>query len=59
MTDFINPKETSGSQGLLPISEIRNNVVILKNGALRSIIEVKGINLTLLPNGEQESMVYS
>ncbi len=59
MAKMVNIKETFGSQSLLPISEIRNNVVILKNGSLRSLIEVKGINLTLLPNGEQESMIYS
>lgn len=59
MENVVNQKETFGSQKLLPISEIRNNVVILKNGALRSVLEVKGINLTLLSVGEQESMVYS
>ena len=59
MANTLNTNDTFGSQSLLPISEIRNNVVILKNGALRSIIEVKGINLTLLPDEEQESAVYS
>lgn len=59
MANAINPNETFGSQKLLPISEIRNNVIILKNGSLRSIIEIKGINLTLLPIGEQEAMIYS
>jgi type IV secretory pathway VirB4 component len=59
MANTINPNETFGSQKLLPISEIRNNVIILKNGSLRSVIEIKGINLTLLPVGEQEAMIYS
>ena len=59
MVNVINTKDTFGSQSLLPVSEVRNNVVVLKNGSLRSLIEVKGINLTLLPSGEQESMIYS
>jgi len=59
MPKTINVQETFGSQSLLPISEIRNNIIILKNGSLRSLIEVKGINLMLMPQEEQESTIYS
>ena len=59
MEHKIETKETYSSQSLLPISEIRNNVVILKNGGLRSLIEIKGINISLLPQEEQESIIYS
>ena len=59
MAQNINPKDTLGTQSLLPISEIRNNVVILKNSSLRSIIEVKGINLLLMSSEDQEAIIYS
>jgi len=59
MPKTLNVQETFGSQSLLPISEIRNNIIILKNGALRSLIEIKGVNLMLMPQEEQESIIYS
>ncbi|MFA5230132.1 MAG: hypothetical protein WC422_01640 [Candidatus Paceibacterota bacterium] len=44
---------------MVPINEIRNNVVVLKNSALRSIIEVDGINMDLLENEAQENLLNS
>jgi hypothetical protein len=55
-SDVINNKST---QYLVPINEIRNNVVVLKNSALRSIIEVDGINMDLLENEAQENLLNS
>jgi len=40
-------KETFSSQNLIPIQEIKKGIIILKNGSLRSVLEVKGINLDL------------
>jgi hypothetical protein len=49
--------KNSSTQNLMPINEIRNNTIILKNGALRSIIEVDGINIDLLSNEDQENIL--
>jgi hypothetical protein len=48
-------KNTSSTQNLMPINEIRNNTIILKNGALRSVIEVDGINIDLMSAEDQEN----
>ncbi len=50
-----NTTNNSSTQNLMPINEIRNNTVILKNGSLRSIIEVDGINIDLMSNEDQEN----
>ncbi len=47
----------SSTQNLMPINEIRNNTIILKNGSLRSIIEVDGINIDLMANEDQENIL--
>ncbi|MDD4122829.1 MAG: hypothetical protein PHO23_00980 [Candidatus Pacebacteria bacterium] len=39
--------EINSSQVLIPINEIRNGCVILKNGTLLSVIKVNGINIDL------------
>jgi|GEM_PF-2643180 len=53
-SNIVNNKST---QYLVPINEIRNNVVVLKNSALRSIVEVDGINMDLLDNEAQENLL--
>ncbi|HPC30891.1 MAG TPA: hypothetical protein PK119_00275 [Candidatus Paceibacterota bacterium] len=45
-------KETFSSQNLIPIQEIKKGIIILKNGSLRSVLEVKGINLDLKSSEE-------
>jgi len=56
----MNKKENvqnSSTQYLMPINEIRNNTIVLKNSALRSIIEVDGINIDLMSPEDQENML--
>jgi hypothetical protein len=43
-----NKKEINSSQTLIPINEIRDNCVILKNGTMLSVIKVNGVNIDLL-----------
>jgi len=50
-------KNNSSTQNLMPINEIRNNTIILKNSSLRSIIEVDGINIDLMANEDQENVL--
>jgi len=50
-------KESFSSQSLLSIHQIRKGVIILKNGALRSVLAVSGINLDLKSEHEQSSIL--
>ncbi len=43
----------------LPIAEIRDDTVILKNGGMRAIIETSAINFNLKSEEEQNSIIYS
>ncbi len=53
------PKETSSSQSLISLQQIKKGVVILKNGSLRSVLEVSGINFDLKSEEEQSSVLMS
>lgn len=52
-------KEALSSQSLISLSQIKRGVIILKNGALRSVLEVSGINLDLKSEDEQNSILTS
>mgnify|MGYP001150797352 FL=1 len=52
-------KEAFSSQSLISIKSVRKGVIILKNGSLRSILNVSGINIALKSNEEQESIIVS
>jgi len=53
------PKETSSSQSLISLQQIRKGVIILKSGSLRSVLEVSGINFDLKSEEEQSSVLMS
>ena len=53
------PKETFSSQSLISLQQIRKGVIILKNGSLRSVLEVSGINFDLKSEEEQSSVLMS
>ena len=46
------------SQKYLTISEIRDNVVIMKNGSLRGVLMVSSINFALKSIEEQDAIIY-
>lgn len=50
-------KESQPTQQFVEIEEIRNGVAILKNGALRRILMVSGINLELKSEEEQNVVI--
>ena len=56
-----NSKKTKGSstQSMLPIGEIRNNCVVLKNGGIRGIVKVSTINLNLKSEEEQNATIIA
>ena len=53
------PKESLSSQSLISLQEIRRGVIILKNGSVRSVLEISGINLNLKSEDEQSSILTS
>src|SRR3989344_4010908 len=48
---------TISTQRYLPIAEIRNDTVILKNGGLRAILHVEATNFNLKSEVEQEAII--
>ncbi len=44
------------TETMLPISEIRNDTIIMKDGGLRCILKINGINLDL-KNGDEQQIV--
>lgn len=52
-----NPK--AATQLHLRIAEIRDNVVVLKNGGLRGVIKVSSMNFNLKSEAEQNAIIYS
>ena len=48
------PDNLFNTETMLPISEIKNGIVILKDGWLRSIIKVEWLNLDLKNYDEQQ-----
>ncbi|MFH0776678.1 MAG: hypothetical protein V1936_03655 [Patescibacteria group bacterium] len=53
-------KDPAGSTQLyLRIAEIHDDVVVLKNGGLRAVLEVDSVNVSLKSEDEQNSLAYS
>ncbi len=57
----VKNKKTSSAQSTqiyLDIAEIKDNIVILKNGGLRAILQTNSINFNLKSEDEQNSIIY-
>jgi len=48
----------SASQQFVPIQEIRNKIVILKNGSYRGVLMTSTINFSLKSTDEQQSILF-
>lgn len=44
-------------QQFLPLAEIRNDIVFLKNGGMRSVLEIEAINFNLKSEIEQQAII--
>lgn len=53
------PKEAQPTQKFVEIEDIRQELVILKNGSLRRVLMVSGINFELKSEEEQNIIAYS
>src|SRR3989338_3177717 len=49
---------SKSSQEFVPIQEIRDGILILKNGALRLILMVSSLNFALKSQEEQTAIIY-
>lgn len=52
-------KKRKSSQSLIPLSEIREGVVILRDGTMRVIMMVSSINFALKSEDEQTAIIYA
>lgn len=65
LLDFIAPgkqnrqKANESTQTHLRIAEIRDNVVVLKNGGVRGVLKTSSINFNLKSEQEQNAIIYS
>ena len=51
--------EPTSTQATLMISELRDNVVIMKDGSFRAVVACKSINFDLMSDMEREGVEYS
>lgn len=54
-----NQENPTSTQSTLLISEIRDNVVIMKDGSFRAVVACKSINFDLMSDVEREGVEYS
>lgn len=54
-----NAEVPTSTQATLLISELRDNIVIMKDGSFRAVIACKSINFDLMSNVEREAVEYS
>lgn len=60
MPEKLSPQlHKSSTQAHLPIDEIREGTVLLKNGGLRGVIFVRGVNFDLKSEEEQNAIISS
>ncbi|MFZ2414655.1 MAG: hypothetical protein WAW33_01490 [Minisyncoccia bacterium] len=50
-------KELAPSQNLVSVSEVRQGIIVLKNGGMRSILRVQGVNFELKSSEDQSSLL--
>ena len=54
-----NKEVPTSTQATLLISELRDNVVIMKDGSFRAVVACKSINFDLMSDVEREGVEYS
>jgi len=52
-----NVLSKAATQRFLPIAEVRNDTIVLKNGGLRSILSVEALNFNLKSETEQKGII--
>jgi len=59
MTDPAQIPIRSTTQAHLPVEDIKNDIVIMKDGSAALVIEVSAVNFDLLSEREQDAIIYS
>ena len=54
-----NKESPTSTQSTLLISEMRDNVVIMKDGSFRAVVACRSINFDLMSDAEREAVEYS
>jgi hypothetical protein len=49
--------QLSSTQRFLPLAEVRNDTVLLKNGGLRAILQIEALNFNLKSETEQQGII--
>ena len=49
----------TSTQRYLPIAEIKNNSIVLKNGGVRAVLQTSSVNFNLKSEQEQNSLIYA
>ncbi len=52
------PSQSKTTQEFVPIKEVRDGIILLKNGGMRAILMVSSLNFALKSNEEQESILF-
>ncbi len=52
-----SPVKAAATQEFVPIKEVRDGIVVLKDGSLRAIVMASSINLALKSQDEQEAII--
>lgn len=55
---MIEKSPSASIQKHLEIKEIKDNVIILKNGGLRAVLMCSSVNFALKSTGEQDALIY-
>jgi len=59
----VKPKKNNhpddSTQRYLPFSEVRDNIVIMKDGSARIVLKVEAVNFALKSEPEQDAIIYS
>ena len=53
------PMGDSTTQRYLPFSEIRDNLMIMKDGSSRMVLKVHAVNFNLKSSEEQDAIIYA
>jgi hypothetical protein len=49
----------ASTQRYLPIAEVKNNTIVLKNGGIRAVLQTSSVNFNLKSEEEQNSLIYA
>jgi hypothetical protein len=53
------PMGDASTQRYLPFSEIRDNLMIMKDGSSRMVLKVHAVNFNLKSTEEQDALIYA